>query len=137
MKQICELNDKIILGQDGLSNMAPRITARAIVKNQDGLYAVMYADKFKLHSLPGGGVDTMVIAGKEFRGVELRQKLGLYSTTFSIVPEKNTVHIYTKGFGHRVGMSQYGAEAMAVSGKDYVQILAHYYPGTELDSYLD
>ena len=57
MKQICELNDKIILGQDGLSNMAPRITARAIVKNQDGLYAVMYADKFKLHSLPGGGVE--------------------------------------------------------------------------------
>lgn len=57
MKQICELNDKILLGKDGLSNKAPRITARAIVKNQDGLYAVMYADKFKLHSLPGGGVE--------------------------------------------------------------------------------
>ena len=57
MKQICELNDRIILGQDGLSSMAPRLTARAIVKNQDGLYAVMYADKFKLHSLPGGGVE--------------------------------------------------------------------------------
>lgn len=57
MKQICELNDKIILGQEGLSKKAPRITARAIVKNQDGLYAVMYADKFKLHSLPGGGVE--------------------------------------------------------------------------------
>ena len=57
MKQICELNDNIILGQDGLSSMAPRLTARAIVKNQDGLYAVLYADKFKLHSLPGGGVE--------------------------------------------------------------------------------
>lgn len=57
MKQICELNDRIILGQDGLSSMAPRLTARAIVKNQDGLYAVMYADKFKLHSMPGGGVE--------------------------------------------------------------------------------
>lgn len=57
MKQICELNDKIVLGTDGLSTKAPRITARAIVKNQDGLYAVMYADKFKLHSLPGGGVE--------------------------------------------------------------------------------
>ncbi|MGM9603157.1 MAG: GNAT family N-acetyltransferase [Faecousia sp.] len=57
MKQICELNDKIILGKDGLSGKAPRLTARAIVKNQDGLYAVMYADKFKLHSLPGGGVE--------------------------------------------------------------------------------
>lgn len=57
MEQICELNDKIILGQDGLPNKAPRLTARAIVKNQDGLYAVMYSDKFKLHSLPGGGVE--------------------------------------------------------------------------------
>ena len=57
MKQICELNDRIILGTDGMSTKAPRITARAIVKNQDGLYAVMYADKFKLHSLPGGGVE--------------------------------------------------------------------------------
>lgn len=57
MKQICELNDKIVLGTEGMSTKAPLITARAIVKNQDGLYAVMYADKFKLHSLPGGGVE--------------------------------------------------------------------------------
>lgn len=56
MKLICELNDMIILGTDGLSTKPPRITARAIVKNQEGLYAVMYADKFRLHSLPGGGV---------------------------------------------------------------------------------
>ena len=57
MKLICELNDKIILGREGLSAKVPRITARAIVKNQNGLYAVMYSDKFKLHSLPGGGVE--------------------------------------------------------------------------------
>ena len=57
MKQICELNDRIVLGTDGMSAKTPRITARAIVKNKDGLYAVMYADKFKLHSLPGGGVE--------------------------------------------------------------------------------
>ena len=57
MKLICELNDKIVLGMDGMSTKSPRITARAIVKRRDGLYAVMYADKFKLHSLPGGGVE--------------------------------------------------------------------------------
>lgn len=57
MKLLCELNDKIILGLDGMSHKPPRLTARAIVKNQDDLYAVMYADKFKLHSLPGGGVE--------------------------------------------------------------------------------
>ena len=57
MKQICELNDKIILGQDGLSSRAPRKTARAIVRNREGLYAVMHSLKFGLYSLPGGGVE--------------------------------------------------------------------------------
>lgn len=57
MKQVCELNDKIILGKEGLSVKAPRRTARAIVKTRDGLFAVMYADKFHLYSLPGGGIE--------------------------------------------------------------------------------
>lgn len=57
MKIICELNDQILLGTEGRSDKPPRITARAIVRNQDGLYAVMYADKWKLYSLPGGGVE--------------------------------------------------------------------------------
>lgn len=57
MKLICELNDKIILGTDGMSTKAPRITARAIVKNRDGLYAVMYARMFNWYSFPGGGVE--------------------------------------------------------------------------------
>lgn len=57
MKIIGALNDKIILGKDGLSTQAPRLTARAILKNQDDLYAVMYSAKFNLYSLPGGGVE--------------------------------------------------------------------------------
>ncbi len=57
MKAICELNDRVILGQDGMSDKPPRLTARAIVKNKDGLYAVMYAERFGLYSLPGGGVE--------------------------------------------------------------------------------
>lgn len=57
MELICELNDKIILGLDGMSDKPPRQTARAIVRNADGLYAVMYAGKFNLHSLPGGGIE--------------------------------------------------------------------------------
>ena len=57
MKILCELNDRIVLGLDGLSDKPPRHTARAIVKNREGLYAVMYADKFHLYSLPGGGVE--------------------------------------------------------------------------------
>lgn len=84
----------------------------------------------------GGGVDTIEIAGKAFKGTTLRQLLNLRSTAFTISVAGNTVHIATKGFGHRVGMSQYGADAMALTGKDYRQILQHYYPGTELKTYL-
>lgn len=57
MKHICELNDKLILGREGRSSQPPRVTARAIVRAENGLYAVMYSDKFQLHSLPGGGVE--------------------------------------------------------------------------------
>ena len=57
MRKICELNDKVILGTEGRSDKPPRITARAVVKDREGLYAVMYSDKFILHSLPGGGVE--------------------------------------------------------------------------------
>lgn len=57
MKQLCELNDKMLLGTEGMSDKPPRKTARAIVKNADGLFAVMYAEKFNLYSLPGGGVE--------------------------------------------------------------------------------
>lgn len=80
----------------------------------------------------GGGVDTILIGGIPFKGTQLRQKLGIRSTAFTITPLGDSVHVVTKGFGHRVGMSQYGAEAMAVTGSDYRQILSHYYPGTEL-----
>ena len=83
----------------------------------------------------GGGVDSMVIGGVTFQGTELRQKLGIRSTAFAVTPLGKTIHITTKGFGHRVGMSQYGAEAMAVNGSSYQKILAHYYPGTIITSY--
>ena len=91
------------------------------------LGAVTYTD--------GGGVATMVIGGKKFTGTEIRQKLGLRSTAFAMLAVGNRIHISTRGYGHRVGMSQYGAEAMAVHGSDYQQILAHYYPGTQLSVY--
>lgn len=80
----------------------------------------------------GGGVDTIAIGGTYFTGVEIRQKLGLRSTAFSVSAAENAVSITTKGYGHRVGMSQYGADAMAVAGSSYEEILAHYYQGTEL-----
>lgn len=80
----------------------------------------------------GGGVQTISVAGVLFKGTELRQKLGLRSTAFTVTVVGDAIYISTKGFGHRVGMSQYGADAMAAQGSTYDEILAHYYPGTVL-----
>lgn len=82
---------------------------------------------------PGGGVKTIRICGTDYDGIQIRKKLNLRSTAFIITAVGNTVTITTKGFGHRVGMSQYGAEAMAVNGRTYIEILEHYYPGTRLE----
>lgn len=80
----------------------------------------------------GGGVASMTIGDKSYTGQQLRSALGLRSTAFSMEVQENTIVITTRGYGHRVGMSQYGADAMAVQGKDFREILAHYYQGTDL-----
>jgi stage II sporulation protein D len=83
----------------------------------------------------GGGVDRMRIGGKLYDGVELRSIFGLRSTIFSVATTEDTITFETMGYGHRVGLSQYGADAMAEQGCGYEQILGHYYPGTELAIY--
>ena len=75
----------------------------------------------------------MSICGKSYTGTQLRKLLGLPSTAMTISTEGDSITIVTKGYGHRVGMSQYGADAMAVTGSNYLEILAHYYPGTQLE----
>ena len=80
----------------------------------------------------GGGVESITISGSDFTGMEFRTLLNLRSTNFTVTVSSDQVTITTKGFGHRVGMSQYGAEAMALEGYSYDQILLHYYAGTRL-----
>lgn len=83
----------------------------------------------------GGGVDQIRIGGKLYKGTLLREKLGLRSTDFAVTTTDTVVTFTTNGYGHRVGLSQYGADAMAVNGSDYEQILLHYYTGTRLGQY--
>ena len=87
---------------------------------------IMYTD--------GGGVRELTVNGIKFTGTQLRKLLNLRSTAFVITVMGESVTVTTKGFGHRVGMSQYGAEAMALQGKSYQDILSHYYVGTMLSS---
>ena len=94
-------------------------------------------DWFTILSLTdGGGVDELEVCGKRFSGVEIRRLLDLRSTNFTVTATENGIIFHTKGYGHRVGMSQYGADAMAREGRSYSQILTHYYHGTTLAQYL-
>lgn len=77
------------------------------------------------------------INGVEFLGKDLYKKLGLRSCDFEFVLVGNNVEIRTKGYGHGVGLSQYGAQGMALNGYGYREILSHYYVGVELKSLID
>ncbi len=77
----------------------------------------------------GGRVISLEVNGVTYGGVEFRKLLNLRSTDFYITNTGNEIKISTKGYGHGVGMSQYGANGMANNGYDYISILKHYYSG--------
>lgn len=85
----------------------------------------------------GGGVAQAKIAGQTYTGQEIRTLLELPSTVITFEIDDDVVKITTKGSGHRVGMSQYGAQAMALDDKNHEEILRHYYPGTNLITLTD
>ncbi len=77
----------------------------------------------------GGRIGAITIDGKSFTGRSIRETLGLPSADFQMTVSDGDVVVTTKGYGHGIGMSQYGANGMAKEGKKYGDITAHYYPG--------
>ncbi len=80
-----------------------------------------------------GRVATVQIGESIVKATALRTALGLRSTDFTFENNKNSITFYMKGYGHGVGMSQHGAQGMALEGYDYKQILTHYYTGTTIE----
>ena len=79
-----------------------------------------------------GRVETVDVGGTLIPGTELRTLFDLRSTAFTLDRTDEGFLFTVTGYGHGVGMSQYGANVMAGDGAGYADILAHYYPGTEL-----
>ena len=77
----------------------------------------------------GGGVETAELGGCIYTGTQLRRLFGLRSTRFELAVNGDAVTFTTHGFGHRVGLSQYGANAMAAQGSSFEEILCRYYTG--------
>ena len=81
---------------------------------------------------PSGYVVFLPVCGQTVSGPSLRKTLGLRSSCFSIQYSNGVFSFTTRGYGHGVGMSQWGAKAMAEQGASYTEILVHYFPGTDL-----
>ncbi|MCI9048937.1 MAG: stage II sporulation protein D [Coprobacillus sp.] len=81
-----------------------------------------------------GYVKKVIINKKEYSGREVREKLNLASSCFQIQLTSKGYTFITKGNGHGVGMSQYGAQAMAKEKKTYKDILSHYYKNIKIKS---
>lgn len=79
-----------------------------------------------------GMVKKVRVGNKEFTGREIRSAFGLRSSNFDIAYRDGQFIFTVYGYGHGVGLSQYGAQAMAEQGADYKEILKWYYKGTEI-----
>ena len=81
----------------------------------------------------GRVLEAVTASGDVFDGEELRSRLRLRSTAITVERQnEDTVLLCVRGYGHGVGMSQYGADIYGDAGYSYAEILSHYYPGTTL-----
>ena len=83
-----------------------------------------------------GSVETVEVGGVTVNGARARPALGRRSACFDWEVQDGKLVFYVTGYGHGVGLSQYGADKMAEEGADYREILTHYYTGVTVDSYL-
>lgn len=81
-------------------------------------------------------INNIKINGKSYKGTKFRSLLNLKSTDIEIKYDNDYVYIHTVGYGHGVGMSQYGANYMAQDGYKYDDILKHYYTGIKITNKL-
>ena len=83
-----------------------------------------------------GSVSSVTVGGVSVKGSRLRSILGLRSACFEWEVQGEKLVFFVTGFGHGVGLSQYGANQMASDGADYREIVTHYYTGVTVESYL-
>lgn len=92
------------------------------------------SSKIEIIDYTGSGrVNNLKIADTEIKATKLRSLLKIRSTNFRIEEKENEIIFYTVGYGHGVGMSQEGANQMALNGKSVEEIIKHYYVGTKIE----
>ncbi|MFC4558058.1 stage II sporulation protein D [Virgibacillus kekensis] len=89
---------------------------------------------FEISRTEGNRVAQLGVAGETFTGRQVRETLKLRSSDFTIEQKNDHLIFQTKGYGHGIGMSQYGANGMAEEGKTYKEIVTYYYQGVEVST---
>ena len=120
---------KVVVDKDDFYNRFKGLKDK-IVKEKSNAVSDDYVKV--ISTSPAKRVIQIEVNGCVYRGVDIREAFGLRSTMFTITEDKKNITFNVKGYGHGVGMSQVGANAMAQKDKKYDEILAHYYSGTKL-----
>ncbi|MDR0879091.1 MAG: stage II sporulation protein D [Clostridioides sp.] len=130
-------------------SISPKFTSKARVSNSDFVACVKKWNKKTVigeknlavqvkitKRSQAGTVESVKIGNKTFKGTDIRTMFALNSANFDISFEGGKVVFNVKGYGHGVGMSQWGAEGMAENGYKYADIISHYYLNTKIvDTY--
>lgn len=115
----------VVFEKDEFIKIANDLTKTESIKSLKGIISIKEASK-------SGTVLKAVINKKTFTGEELRKAFSLKSPAFTVEATEKTITFKVTGYGHGIGMSQYGADFMARQGSSYEEILKHYYKGVEI-----
>ena len=102
---------------------------KEIIDNIESEYTTWFASPQTSES---GTVISMDFGGTSLSGAQIREALGLKSASFEVSFSENVFYFSVRGYGHLCVMSQYGANTMAKEGYNYVEILEHYYSGSQV-----
>ena len=126
-------------GESPRLNSSVKITTSEFIDKIESVYGEMNMTESNLDEKivlgevsEGGKIKTLIIDNTEISGRDMRALFNLNSTNFSFIQSGSEIEILTTGYGHGVGMSQWGAEGMANKGYNYKEILKHYYTGIKI-----
>lgn len=107
---------------------------KKIIENENSDAKInSFSDITDIKKTDGGNVASLSVGGETFSGSKIRTLFNLRSTCFTFHFNENKICFEVTGYGHGVGMSQYGANQMAKEGSSYKDILTHYYSGTKIE----
>lgn len=120
-----QYSSTVVFEKDEFIQIAKDLTGNKSIKNLKNSLKIQEKSK-------SGTVLKVTLEKKDFTGEQIRKAFSLRSPVFTIKATEKTVTFNVTGYGHGVGMSQYGADFMARQGSSYEEILKHYYKGVEI-----